>query len=358
MVFCAVRDTLVIATIILLAGCAAAPMEMRYFPDGRAPQSELVWPGPPEAARLAYAGELIGEGNFRPVEGAEEGAAIKVLKWIAGIAGGNDRVVELIRPQSGTIDTQGRILVTDAGRQAVFVFDEALAELLVWDEAERGKPFLSPVGIVNDGAGGFLVADSEFGYLAHLDANGVPIGQFGRGLLQRPTGMARNPESGEIFVADSAGHDIKVFDAQGSLQRTLGRRGVGQGEFNGPTHLSFAHGKLYVTDTLNSRVQVLSPTGEPVSEIGRRGLFVGNLVRPKGVVTDRDGHVYVIESYFDHLLVFNENGDLLLPIGGTGSEAGRFFLPAGAWTGDGNRLFVADMFNGRVIVLDYLGDAP
>jgi sugar lactone lactonase YvrE len=344
-----------ILTTIGLAGCAAAPVEMHYFPDGESPDQTLVWPGPPETARLSYAGELIGETNFRNVEGTEDGTALKVWRWIAGIAGGNDGVTELIRPQSGLVDAKGRILITDAGRQAVIVFDEAAAQLSVWDEAEPGSSFLSPVGIVADGSGGYLVADADIGHIVRLDTNGVPTGQVGRGLLQRPTGMARNPDTGEIFVADSAAHDIKVFDESGLLLRTFGKRGVEPGQFNGPTHLSFAKDRLYVTDALNSRVQILSPAGEPLGMIGQRGLFVGNLVRPKGVVTDKDGHVYVIESYYDHILVFNESGDLLLPIGGTGNDAGKFFLPAGAWTDNGSRLFVADMFNGRVVVLDYLG---
>ena len=64
---------------------------MHYFPEGREPESALVWPGPPDAARLSYAGELIGEENFRNVDGAEDGAAVKVLRWIAGITGANDR---------------------------------------------------------------------------------------------------------------------------------------------------------------------------------------------------------------------------------------------------------------------------
>jgi DNA-binding beta-propeller fold protein YncE len=343
---------------IIISGCAAAPLEMHYFPEGRTPESALVWPGPPEAARLTYAGELVGEVNFRNVEGTQDSAAIKVLRWIAGIGGSKDQVRELLRPQSGMVDDRGRILITDAGRQAVVVFDEAQAVLEIWDQAAPGKSFLSPVGIVADGAGGYLVADADLGHLVRLDADGLPGGDFGRGLLQRPTGVTRDPVSGEIFVADSAAHDIKVFAVDGSLLRTLGQRGVGKGQFNGPTHLSFAGGSLYVTDTLNARVQVLAPDGAAVSTIGQRGLYVGNLVRPKGVVTDRDGHVYVIESYYDRILVFSDSGELLLPIGGTGNAAGQFFLPAGAWTDDGNRLFVADMFNGRVVVLDYLGDMP
>lgn len=339
----------------LLCGCAAAPVEMVYLPEDRAEESRLVWPGPPESPRLVYAGELIGEENFRTVEGERDGAALRVLRWIAGIGRGDDDARELIRPQSGTVDEAGRVLVTDAGREAVVVFDEAAGTLSFWQEAERGRDFLSPVGIAADGAGGFLVADADIGHVVRLTQDGKPAGSLGKGALERPTGLCRSRQSGEIFVADSAAHDIKVFDDAGHLLRTIGERGTEPGYFNGPTHLSCSGDRLYVTDTLNARVQVLSASGEPQASIGQRGLFVGNLVRPKGVVTDRDGNVYIVESYYDYMLVFSEAGELLLPIGGSGNGAGQFFLPAGAWTGDGSRLFVADMFNGRVVVLDYVG---
>jgi DNA-binding beta-propeller fold protein YncE len=351
------RTVAVTILAMMLAGCSTAPTALHYFPEGRAPESALVWPGAPETARLSYAGELTGEENFRAVDGTEDGAAVRMLQWIAGLTGASDRDKQLIRPQSGMVDARGRILVTDAGREGIVVFDEQEAKLSVWDEAEPGRGFLSPVGIADDGAGGYLVADADIGYLVRLDGEGAPSGDLGRGILQRPTGLCRDAVTGELFVADSAAHDIKVFDDSGTLVRTLGRRGVAAGEFNGPTHMSCAGDRLYVTDTLNARVQVLSPSGESLAVIGQRGLFVGNLVRPKGVVTDRDGHVYVIESYYDHVLVFSDSGELLIPIGGTGKEPGQFFLPAGAWTDDGSRLFVADMFNGRVVVLDYLGDA-
>jgi len=345
-----------LAIVMLLSGCAAAPVEMVDFPEGR-PEAALVWPGPPERGRLRYAGELLGEQNFRNVEGVADGAGRRLWRWIAGLRGG-EPADELIRPQSGMVDAQGRILVTDAGRGAVVVFDPHAARLTIWDEAASGQAFLSPVGIAADGAGGYLVADAEIATVLRLDADGNPAGEFGRGLLRRPTGLCRNVATHEVFVADTGAHDIKVFDERGALQRTLGRRGVAPGEFNGPTHLSCSADRLYVSDALNSRVQVLSLSGEPLRSIGERGLFVGNLVRPKGVVTDRDGHVYVIESYYDHLLVFDDAGELLLPIGGTGSGPGQFFLPAGAWSDGGERLFVADMFNGRVVMLDYLGESP
>jgi len=125
---------------------------------------------------------------------------------------------------------------------------------------------------------------------------------------------------------------------------------------NAPLHIEVHGGQVYVTDALNAAVQVFSShDGAPLEPIGRRGLYVGNLVRPKGVTTDSQGNVYVVESYYDHLLVFNANGDFLLPLGGTGSEPGRFFLPAGAWSDAEDRIFVADMFNGRVVIFRFKG---
>ena len=350
------RQVALAALASLLAACASAPQEMTWFPAERVPAEPAGWPPPPEPRRLVYAGELVGESNFRRSEGARESSAGRLLRWIVGLGGERRNVVELVRPQTGTVDSRGRVLVTDAGREGVLVFDEPAGKLDAWNDAGDGVAFRSPVGIVEAGDGSVLVADSELGYVVRLDADGNPVGEFGRGALSRPTGLARDPETGDIYVADTAAHDIKVFDEAGRLLRTLGGPGTGAGQFNGPTHLCFTGRHLYVADTLNARVQVLAPDGSVISTIGQRGLFLGNMVRPKGVTADRDGNVYVIESYYDHLLVFSGTGELLLPIGGSGGGAGQFFLPAGAWTDHGHRLFVADMFNGRVVVLDYIGE--
>ena len=187
-----------------------------------------------------------------------------------------------------------------------------------------------------------------------LSTDGEPLTVIGGDVLIRPTGVALDPATDTVYVADTPMDDIKVFTSAGNHVATIGRAGTAPGEFNGPTHLSFAAGHLYVTDTLNARVQILSADGEALSRVGDRGLYVGNLVRPKGVTTDVDGNIYVVESYFDHLLVFGPDGRLLLPVGGTGNGPGRFFLPAGAWSDKDGRIFVADMFNGRVTILRYV----
>jgi DNA-binding beta-propeller fold protein YncE len=177
---------------------------------------------------------------------------------------------------------------------------------------------------------------------------------IGRGLLKRPTGLARDPARGRIYVADTYAHDIKVFSDGGELLDVIGGRGEGEGEFNYPTHLAFANDELYVTDTMNNRIQVLAADGGR-RRLGQRGLYIGNLVRPKGVSVDSEGNVYVVESYFDSLLIFAPNGDFLMPIGGTGTATGRFYLPSGVWVDAKNRVHVADMFNGRIVLFQFLG---
>jgi DNA-binding beta-propeller fold protein YncE len=106
---------------------------------------------------------------------------------------------------------------------------------------------------------------------------------------------------------------------------------------------------------MNARVQGFDAEGRAVLRFGQRGLYVGNLVRPKGVAADDEGNVYVVESMHDTLLVFDPKGTLLMSLGGTGQDVGRFYLPAGVWIDSRNRVFVADMFNGRVAVFQFLG---
>lgn len=339
----------------LLGACAAPGSRVLRFGIEDAPEGrQLMWPHAPEIPRFIYAGQLVGEANFRDAPEAANGLG-GLLRRLVGLVLGENSPLVLQRPQTGTVDATGRILVTDSSRQAVFVFDPIAGDLTVWDKADGLASFVSPVGIAAGADGHILVADSELGIVARLDSKGNPLRAIGRGLLKRPTGIAYDEVNRNLFVADTYAHDIKVFDDDGRLIRVIGHHGEGDGEFNFPTFLAFAHDELYVTDTMNSRIQVFANGGERLRLVfGERGLYVGNMVRPKGVAVDSDGNIYVVESYHDHLLVFDRAGRFLMAIGGVGRATGNFYLPAGAWTDSRNRVYIADMFNGRVVLFQYL----
>ncbi len=343
---------LALCLLLVVTGCATQGSRfMRYeTAAGDAP----VWPLPPEVARYRYVGQLTGEENFALVGSANAGR--RALAWLVGLAAGKRTPVVLQRPQGGVTDTAGRVYVTDVSRGAVYVFDEVAGRLKVWEMAGPDQRFQTPLGIAVVEDRRVLVADGDLAKVIVLDAQGRPVDSFGEGVLQRPVGLAYDPTTSRVFVADRQAHDVKVFDVQGRLLEIWGRLGVGAGEFNAPTYLTFAYDRLYVTDTFNSRIQIFDTAGRFLYSVGRRGLYLGDLPRPKGVAVDRDRNLYVVESYYDHLLVFNEQGEFLLPIGGTGNGIGEFYLPAGVWTDHRNWVYVADAFNGRVVVFEYLGE--
>ena len=65
---------------------------------------------------------------------------------------------------------------------------------------------------------------------------------------------------GRILVADDLGPHVKVFGADGSYVRTIGRAGEGPGEFSQPWQLAVdASDSLYVWDAGRSRILVFSP---------------------------------------------------------------------------------------------------
>lgn len=351
------RLLLVLLLTASLAGCASEPLVMRFDPGRTTAGQKIYFPplADEEVPRYVYVGELIGEQNFVEREGKEKNRFVEFLKWVAGMFENPEPVV-LQRPQSGVVDENGRILVTDVSRAAVFVFDPANGRLDVWEFAQGFRRFASPTGIALGPAGRVFVADSELRQVYVLDPAGNGSLVVDSNQLGRPNGLAWDESEGLLYVVDTAAHQVKVFDMTGRLVRTLGQRGEAPGEFNFPTFAALAKDRLVVSDTMNARIQAL-PLAEPgeAKIIGKRGTQVGDLVRPKGVAVDSENNLYVIESYHDHMLIFDEQARFLLPIGGAGMAAGKFYLPSGVWIDRGNRVFVADTFNGRIAVFQFLG---
>jgi len=338
---------------LLIAGCAETHSVLRYTTSK---DQTYVWPSAPETPHYRYIGELTGEENIQSDKN-KQSFGRKLLGWLAGIVSGKRKPTVLQRPQGVFVDQAERIFISDVSRSAVYVFDEAQGTLNVWEMAGKNTRFETPIGITEDASGQVLVVDADLGYVVRLNQQGEPVGNFGKDIFNRPTGIAYDAVGGRIFVADTHDNDIKVFDDDGNFLDTIGEFGEHEGEFNSPTYLAYKNNRLYVTDTLNSRIQIFSDKGKFIRSIGKRGLYIGDLPRPKGVAVDQDNNIYVVESYYDYLLVFSNKGEFLLPIGGTGSGVGEFYLPAGVWADQRNRVFVADAFNGRVVILQYLGEA-
>jgi DNA-binding beta-propeller fold protein YncE len=58
-----------------------------------------------------------------------------------------------------------------------------------------------------------------------------------------------------VFVADTGGHRVVVFDEKGNLLQRIGAKGTAEGFFQAPRDVAANDDFLYVLDSGNSRVQ-------------------------------------------------------------------------------------------------------
>ncbi|WP_371374210.1 6-bladed beta-propeller [Thalassotalea aquiviva] len=346
---------LIVSTSLL--GCTALDEHHKFAFVLEQEDVNASWPYGHEIAHYIYLGDIIGEQNLLQEQQKQQSALQKFWRFVIGES--EQAPVELKRPQSIAVNTDGRIYITDVANQSVFVFDQKQGSLAQWPSAKEHVKFVSPIGISLGKDNEILVSDSELGKVFRLDAStGMPNGVLAAESLKRPTGVTFDQASNNIYVVDTQTHDIKVFSLDGALLYTLGKRGNGEGDFNGPTFIAKHPDGLLIADTLAARVQLIEDQQGQLKflkSFAQRGMRLGDVMRPKGVASDSDGNVYIIESYFDHMLVYNRQGQFLMPLGGTGQGPGQFYLPSGIWVDQQDRIYVVDMMNGRVSVFQFLG---
>jgi DNA-binding beta-propeller fold protein YncE len=173
-------------------------------------------------------------------------------------------------------------------------------------------------------------------FLLQIGRAGVTGGDGDTAHLGRPAGVAVDPATDELFVADGyKNHRVVVFDAQtGAYKRHWGANGRPPGEpsvksFGNPVHcVRLARdGLLYVCDRPNNRIQVFRRDGTFVKEF-----VVAPATRGGGSVWDVDvSHdasqtwLYNADGENNHVwTLLRESGRVLATFGRNGRQAGQF----------------------------------
>jgi DNA-binding beta-propeller fold protein YncE len=82
------------------------------------------------------------------------------------------------------------------------------------------------------------------------------------GLCSIPRGVAVNPDTGDIYLADQSNRRIQRFTAWGEFVGAWGTIGSGPGQFNSPQGVAIdSQGDVYVVDHNNRRVQKFDSEG-------------------------------------------------------------------------------------------------
>ena len=124
------------------------------------------------------------------------------------------------------------------------------------------------------------------------------------GNLKAPTGVAIDPQSNNIFIADNANNCVQVYSQEGKCLRRIGDRD----RMLGPYGICIDDGLLYVTQTESSCVSLFRLDGTFLRKIGKSGSNEAEFLLPLGVSTDpNNGDVYVCDSGNNRIQVFNRN---------------------------------------------------
>lgn len=292
-----------------------------------------------------------------PVASAQAPATTQLPLVPAIPAVGFETVSDLLLPTDIAAGRGGRFYVVESGRNQVLVLDaDGERQGTFGSTGDAEGQLQGPVGIAVDGRRVY-VADRGNQRLQVFRDDGSFDGTFSPESGEdsfRPVGIAVG-DGGRLFVSDAAGHRIVVFDRRRRLQRTIGGRGDGDGQFEYPGSLAAQNGRLIAADILNSRIQILDEEGSMLAEFGRVGMKPGDFVRPKGVAVAPDGRIFVSDSYLGIIQAFGPDGSLIgvLAVGG---EPLRLESPTGL-TMAGDRLVVVDTLGGKVAAYDVEGGA-
>lgn len=273
----------------------------------------------------------------------------KLLNWIAGALG--DRP-EIVRPYATAQDSVGRLLIADPGQQGVHLYDFEKHKYQFL-KGNRSHKLVSPIDVACDARDNMYVSDSMQGRIFVFDSRGKFQRSIGDSELKRPTGMSLDRVAQKLYIIDTLRHQLLIYTLDGRLEKAIGRRGEGPAEFNYPTAVTVAAGKVYVVDSMNFRIQTLASDGTYLSSFGKPGNRSGYLSRPKGIALDTDGNIYVVDALFETVQLFDPAGRLLYYFGSSGRDPGRFQLPTGIAIDQRNTIYVADSANHRVEVFRY-----
>ena len=201
----------------------------------------------------------------------------------------------LQRQRSGYIDG----LAWGSGGRTSIVSDLNGGFFLVIGEGNTNLERLSGPAIHRDEA--VLHLDASFNVSIALDGS--------KGLLTPPTEYVQNNllaigKDGARYLVQTGSNNVKVlvFNAQWTLQRSIGGPGTGDVQFNNPTDIKvLPNGNIWIHDTGNGRWQEITPTGEWVSE-NRTGV-------PPGFTSPLPGQIY------GDLWKFTPSGDIAVQDG-------------------------------------------
>ena len=272
-------------------------------------------------------------------------------------------------PLGLAIDSSDRVVVAERDAHRITVFDTDGSRLFSFGSRGDGPGELdAPSDVTIDIGDRIHVADSGNSRVAVFDSSGTHQFDFGApgtvaGQFDHPDGLFFDRDSDRVYVADTGNNRVQRFLQDGTLDTSWGSSGVvgATGEvrrdhtgFDRPTDVAVnpVTGEVYVADYGNHRLEVFDFSGTYIKTYPA-------VYRPRSLAFAPDGSLYIAgedpnEGYvaYDGRIRLLRPGEYLVGSHYAGGldDLGRI-LAGVAVRGDGS-IVISDTLNGRMVRTD------
>ena len=166
----------------------------------------------------------------------------------------------------------------------------------------------------------------------------------------RPSGLGIDRD-GNLIVADSHYHCVRIYDHQGNELKMLGgEAGDKPGQFGYVSDcVQDADGFYYISEFgQNQRITKLDPDGKFVACWGEQGTGPLQFNRVRALALGPDGLLYAADACNHRIQVLTRNGEFVRQFGEPGGGLGQMQYPYDLAFGPGGELYVAEYGNHRV----------
>lgn len=324
-----------LCALALLAGCAPKPLP------------RMLWPVPPSEPKIELLNVYYSQNSF-PKTGLQ--------RFFEAVLG-TPAPAGLRTPFDIVVDSRGVVYVSDMHAVNLRIFD--LNNYTV--EFYSKEPlFTQPRGLAIDDRDNLYIVEQKEAVIKVFTPDRRLLRHFGKGVLKRPVAVALNQRLGRIYVSDTKGNFVAIFDMEGNHLSSFGKPGDAHGEFGAPMGMAIDRdNNLYVADALGARIQVFTADGGYLRGFGERGDQERNFEMPRDLAFDSDGNLWIVDGRRGHMLTYKPTGEFLLATGqATKTIAGFGFGGAsGIFIDAHDRIYVADTPNRRFSVWQYLNKA-
>ncbi|HEY3333139.1 MAG TPA: NHL repeat-containing protein [Capsulimonadaceae bacterium] len=277
------------------------------------------------------------------------------------------RRTEPVRLAEVRVEPQPRIAQPEEPRPTPWVANRVLKAVEVFGQrGDKAGEFNFPTGLAVDSTGILWVADSYNNRLQRITPDGgvAVVGTRGlnRGQFMMPMAVAVDADR-SFYVIEQGNHRIQKFSSEGVLQFVAGRPGSRPGELRSPMGIAINPDtrEILVADTGNARVQRFDHDGRFLGIIGNEDPVRPGLSNPQAIACDSEGRIYVADTLARQIVQYDQVGRALGYYGGPigpgqfpGSATLRLDEPRAIGCSSIGKLFVSDAQRGAgsIIVID------